>query len=72
MSSVIVANILKPLVNNKTSQCTVGADKNGTLVVVHFSAQAASISISSIIQTLQVGGVLESSGLPLHDGRRDI
>ena len=27
---------------------TVGADKNGTLVFVHFSAQAASISISSV------------------------
>ena len=27
---------------------TVGADKNGTLIFVHFSAQAASISISSV------------------------
>ena len=27
---------------------TVGADKNGTLVFVHFSAQAASISIISV------------------------
>ena len=32
----------------------------------------SAITWLKIIQTLQVGGVLESSGPPLHDGHRDI
>ena len=42
MSSLVIVMLIKKLQN------TVGADKNETLVFVHFSAQGASISVISV------------------------